>query len=261
MMNGIIDLGIWQMLSAYIFVLIVVWIVWSRRIGREKEILISAVRMTVQLIAVGYILAYIFEHANPIYTFAVLAVMEIFAVYNAYQRIKVKLNTRLRKIIAVSLVLGTMGSLLFFVLGVVRVKPWYNPQYFIPLGGMIIGNSMTGITLGTDRVLDGMRTRKEQIEMALMLGATPKMAAKQVGDSAFETAILPTVNQMMGMGIVFLPGMMTGQILSGTSPLTAIEYQIAIMLGILGSVSLSVILFVIWSYRAFFNERAQLVDD
>jgi putative ABC transport system permease protein len=78
-------------------------------------------------------------------------------------------------------------------------------------------------------------------------------------DGAFDSAILPTINSMVGMGIVFLPGMMTGQILSGTSPVTAIEYQIAIMLGILGSVALTVILFVQMGYKTFFNERDQLI--
>ena len=91
-----------------------------------------------------------------------------------------------------------------------------------------------------------------------MLGATPKMAAKQIVDNAFDSAILPTINSMVGMGIVFLPGMMTGQILSGTSPVTAINYQIAIMLGVLGSVSLTVILFVQLGYKTFFNDQDQL---
>src|SRR6056297_2334437 len=97
------------------------------------------------------------------------------------------------------------------------------------------------------------------VESSLMLGATPKMASKSIVDNAFDSAILPTVNSMVGMGIVFLPGMMTGQILSGTSPVTAIQYQIAIMMGILGSVSLTVILFVQLGYKTFFNEHDQLI--
>jgi putative ABC transport system permease protein len=94
--------------------------------------------------------------------------------------------------------------------------------------------------------------------MALMLGATPKMASKKVVDQAFDAAILPTINSMVGMGIVFLPGMMTGQILAGLSPLSAIQYQIAIMLGIVGCVSLTVILFVQMGYKTFFSDQAQL---
>jgi putative ABC transport system permease protein len=103
-----------------------------------------------------------------------------------------------------------------------------------------------------------MEKQKDLVEGALMLGATPKMASKQIVDDAFDSAILPTINSMVGMGIVFLPGMMTGQILSGTSPVTAIEYQIAIMLGILGSVALTVVLFVQLGYKTFFSEDSQL---
>jgi putative ABC transport system permease protein len=104
-----------------------------------------------------------------------------------------------------------------------------------------------------------METQRTLVEGALMLGATPKMASKQIINKAFDAAILPTINTMVSMGIVSLPGMMTGQILSGTSPLTAIEYQIAIMLGILGSVSLTVILVLQLGYKTFFNDQQQLM--
>ncbi|WP_347472777.1 ABC transporter permease [Clostridium kluyveri] len=93
---------------------------------------------------------------------------------------------------------------------------------------MLIGNSMTGISLGVRRLVDGMRTQKNLVKGSLMLDATPKMAAKQIVDNAFDPAILSTINSMVGigMGIVFLLGMMTGQILSGTSPVTAIELRL-----------------------------------
>lgn len=160
------------------------------------------------------------------------------------------------------MIVGTVSCLLYFLLVVVSISPWYDPRYFIPIAGMLIGNSMTGISLGVNRLIDEIQTQKNLVEGALMLGATPKIAAKQIVDNAFDSAILPTINSMVGMGIVFLPGMMTGQILSGTSPVTAIEYQIAIMLGILGSVALTVILFVQLGYKTFFNAQSQLnIDD
>lgn len=257
-MNGVIDLQLWQMAAAYIFVIVLLFIVKARGISREKEILISTVRMTLQLILTGYILVYVFDNINPIYTIIIIIIMEIFAIYNIFKRTKTNLSNSLKKIIAISMVLGTLTSLIYFLLVVVRISPWYDPRYFIPIAGMIIGNSMTGISLGVNRLVDGMNNQSHLVESALMLGATPKMAAKEIVDNAFDSAILPTINSMVGMGIVFLPGMMTGQILSGTSPVTAIEYQIAIMLGILGSVALTVILFVQLGYRTFFNSQQQL---
>ncbi|KKH61181.1 membrane protein, partial [Methanosarcina mazei] len=189
------------------------------------------------------------NNINPLYTIIVIAVMEIFAIYNIFKRTKSKLSKSLKKIISISMLFGTLSSLIYFIVVVVNVSPWYDPRYFIPIAGMLIGNSMTGISLGVTRLVDGMNSQKHLVESALMLGAAPKMATKQIVDNAFDSAILPTINSMVGMGIVFLPGMMTGQILSGTSPITAIEYQIAIMLGILGSVALTVILFVQLGYK------------
>lgn len=98
---------------------------------------------------------------------------------------------------------------------VVRINPWYNPQYFIPIAGMMVGNSLTGLSLGVKSLLEGMTTQKNLVEEALTLGATPQMATKNIINSTFDAAIMPTINSMLGMGIIFLPGMMTGQILSG----------------------------------------------
>lgn len=106
----------------------------------------------------------------------------------------------------------------------------------IPIAGMIVGNSMTGIALGVNALIEGMHGQKDKLEAALMLVATPKVAARTIVNQSFDSAMLSTINSMVGMGIVLLPGMMTGQILSRTSPIVAVEYQIAIMLGIVGSV-------------------------
>ena len=258
-MNGVIDLQIWQMLAAYIFVVILLFIVRIKGIEREKEILISTIRMTLQLILTGYILVYLFNNIHPVYTIMVIVLMEVFAIYNIFRRTKVRLSKALKRIISVSMIFGTLSSIIYFLVVVVTITPWYDPRYFIPIAGMIIGNSMTGISLGVTRLVDGFYTQGHLVESALMLGATPKTATKKIVDNAFDSAVLPTINSMVGMGIVFLPGMMTGQILSGTSPVTAIEYQIAIMLGILGSVALSVITFVQLGYKTFFNDQIQLV--
>jgi putative ABC transport system permease protein len=258
-MNGVINLQLGQMAASYIFIIILLLIVRARGLAREKQILVSTVRMTIQLILTGYILVYLFDHISPFYTIMVIAVMEAFAIYTILKSIKSRLSQALRKVIAFSMLLGTLSSLIYFLLIVINISPWYDPRYCIPIAGMLIGNSMTGISLGVTRLVDGMSTQKHLVESALMLGATPQMASKQIVDNAFDSAILPTINSMVGMGIVFLPGMMTGQILSGISPVTAIAYQIAIMLGILGSVALTVILFVQWGYKTFFNAQSQLI--
>ncbi len=92
-----------------------------------------------------------------------------------------------------------------------------------------------------------------------MLGASPKVASKSIINEAFDQAMLPTINAMVGMGIIFLPGMMTGQIIAGQSPITAVKYQLSVMLGVAGTVSITVLIFLHLAYKVFFNERQQFI--
>ncbi|ASK63412.1 iron export ABC transporter permease subunit FetB [Virgibacillus phasianinus] len=256
--GGAINIGLWQLVAAYFFILLLLVIVKLKKIPREKLIVISTIRMTLQLILVGYILIFIFDHPHPMLTLVVILFMLGFAILNVYQRTKELMHLSIKKMVALSMIIGVGFSLVFFMLVVLQLDPWYDPMYFIPIGGMLIGNTMTGISLGVNNLLIGMREQKEKVEGALMLGATPKQASNGIINEAFDSAILPTINSMVGMGIVFLPGMMTGQIISGTSPLVAVEYQIAIMLGVAGTVSLTVVIFLHLAYKTFFNERQQL---
>ncbi|HOI24095.1 MAG TPA: iron export ABC transporter permease subunit FetB [Caldisericia bacterium] len=257
-MDSVLDLSFFQVLLAYAFALMVLAIVRLRGINREKEILISSIRMSLQLVLTGFVLVYIFKRPNPWLTLGIILLMEAFAIHTVLHKYQKTISPQLKKVIIASLSIGTMSCLFYFLLVVVRIFPWYNPQYFIPIAGMLIGNSMTGISLGVKSLMDAMTIQRAMVEEALVLGANPQAATKSIINRTFDSAILPTLNSMMGMGIIFLPGMMTGQILSGVSPLTAISYQIAIMLGILGAVSLSVILLLQWGYKTFFNRDDQL---
>ncbi len=259
-MNEIIEIGPLRLLAAYIFLVILFILVKGLGIKKEREIFFSSLRMTVQLIAVGYILFYLFDYSHPAISLLILSIMIFFAVRNIYSRVKTSINKRLRKIIIFSMIFGNSVTIFYFLIFVINIQPWYDARYFIPIAGMIIGNSMTGISLGTERLIGEMKSKKDIVEGALMLGATPKDATAPIIRDTFTAAIMPTINSMVGMGIVFLPGMMTGQILAGLSPLIAIEYQIAIMLSILGSVTITVYLLIRFGYLAFFNHRSQLEE-
>lgn len=260
MNNSVMDLSIFQLSIAYVSVLILLVIFRSRGIRREKEILIATTRMTIQLTVMGYILMYIFSNPSWWLTSLMIVVMIGFAVFNALKRVKIPMSSRLKQITGLSLILGSLCAVLFFTLIVLQVRPWFNPQYFIPISGMIVGNSMTGISLGANRLCADMRDKRPIVENSLMLGATPARAVKEIINDAFDSAILPTMNNMLTMGIVSLPGMMTGQILSGTFPITAIKYQIGIMLAILGSTALCVVIFVTLGAKTFFTRDGRLND-
>ena len=150
--------------------------------------------------------------------------------------------------------LGASGTLVlvFFILGIIGVN-FFNPQYTIPIAGMIFGNSMTGVTLGLKSFKDNLTGQKDRIEALINIGAKPKKVLRPFANSALETALLPTMNSMLGMGIIALPGMMTGQILSGTLPMTAILYQIAIVICICAVVCIASFFTLNFGYRTLYN--------
>jgi putative ABC transport system permease protein len=257
----LLEIGPWRVAASYLFLILLLIMSLILKLGRGREFITASVRMTIQLVLAGYLLELVFTQRHVLVSLGILLVMQAFALVTVFGRIKGKINPTLKRVAAAALFAGTSLPLFFFLLVVVGVSPWYGPRYFIPIAGMTIGNSMTGISLGMERLLHGFRSSRPRVEEALMLGATPQLAVRDVVNEAFVAAIIPTINSMLGMGIVFLPGMMTGQILAGASPLTAIEYQLAIMMSILGSVSMTVFLLVRQGYRTFFNERAQLKED
>lgn len=256
--NGIINLSNGQLLSTYLLVIVVIVISSLNGVDRKKEILISTIRMTVQLFIAGSVLVFIFGTKSALFPLLMFIIMEAFAIYNVITSSKKKISSGLKKIISFSIFIGTTSILLFFLIVVVRVKPFYNPQYLIPLGGMIIGNAMTAVNLSLKTMLTNINDQRDIIEGSLMLGATPRTSMDKIIQNTFDTALMPTVDRMKTMGIISLPGMMTGQILSGTSPITAIKYQIAIMIAIMAATSISVFLFLNFGYKDFFNDEDQL---
>src|ERR1700722_9999814 len=143
---------------------------------------------------------------------------------------------------------------------IVRIHPWYTPQYAIPLLGMILGNTLNGVSLGLDRLGSELTGRRDQVEALLALGATRWEAARPLVQQAVRTGLIPTINAMMVVGIVSLPGMMTGQILAGADPVEAVKYQIVIMFLIASAAALGTVSVVLLSYRRLFNEHHQFLS-
>jgi putative ABC transport system permease protein len=255
----IIDLDYLNLLSAYGLFLLAVGLGRLRGVGESRDMLWASVRMVVQLFAIGYLLRFIFAVRHPLPTLLILLVMGGFALQVLAGRIKNKIPAFYR-VVSASLFLGCGAVTFFFCLLVVTPTPWYDPRYLVPLAGMIIGNSMNGAGLAAERLSSEMRERREEIETALCLGASSRMACGTAVRSAFRAALLPMTNSMAAMGIVSLPGMMTGQILSGTDPVTAVKYQIAIMCAILGGVAITSLLTLLLGYRFYFTAAQQLRD-
>ncbi len=255
-----LTIEMWRLVASYLFLVLLVVMSFLLRLRRSKNYIIATARMTVQLVLAGYLLDLVFGQRNPLVTVLIFLVMQGFAIFTIISHSKGEISQQLKRVVVISIFLGTSVPLAYFMLVVIAANPWYEPRYFIPIAGMTVGNSMTGITLGVERLIQGFKSGRARIEEALMLGASPQMAVRDLLGETFSAAIIPTINSMLGMGLVFIPGMMTGQILAGSTAIEAIKYQIVIMMGITGSVSLAVFLVIHLGCRTFFNDRAQLVN-
>ena len=256
-MEGAIQLNIIQFSLVYLLLIIVIFIMKRSNINQTKLLIVSSFRMTVQLVLAGLVLTYILQFPSTIFTIIYLIAMIVFSIFYVLSKHK-ELNKKFKLAVALSLLSTGLFMVCFFVMVIVGIDI-LNPQYTIPLAGMIVGNSMTGVSLGLKIFKETTNSQKHRIESLLNLGVRPDKILNHIANSSLETAILPTINSMVGMGIVFLPGMMTGQILSGTLPLTSIMYQIAIMIAICATVCLAVFFSLYFGYKTLYNERNQII--
>lgn len=240
----------------YLLLLIIIAIFKKTKIDQSRLLFVASLKMTIQLIIAGYILTFIFEDPNPLFTLTYLLVIFGFTVFRVLKPNQ-ELNQRFKIYTATSIV-ASGAFVLFFLLEVVVNKNIFNPQYIIPFSGMIMGNTMTGTGLALKTFRNELEGRRTQIDVLLNIGAHPKKILFPFVSRAIETALLPTMNNMIGMGIVSLPGMMTGQILAGADPMTAILYQIPIMIAISATVCLSTFGSLYFGYKTMWNKRYQI---
>lgn len=252
------EISVLQLALSFVFIIILLVISKIKGLSNQGLIIVASLRMTIQLIITGYLLKYILKSDSPWITLLILIIMEAFSIFNVYKRSNVK-SIKLKELIAICFIGSSLVSIFYYIIVVVSVRPWYDPRYFITISGMLIGNTMTGMSLAINSYKNSLNDQRDTIESALMLGAKPKDAVLKISREAFSSAILPTLNSMLGMGIVLLPGMMTGQILSGTDPMSAILYQITIMIAIVGTVGITTSIFTSLAHKAFFNDREQIL--
>lgn len=253
---GAQDISLWQLLGSYLLLVLTLFVMQRMKIGETAKLLIASVRMTVQLVLAGIVLQVIFAYPHPLFTIAYLVIIQAFAIHTMLKTCR-SLNRRFKLIAALSLTGVGVGVLIVFVCFIVG-QNFFNPQYTITLSGMIIGNAMTGLSLALKAFQDDLQGKKAQIYNLLNLGVHPRVILRPLINNALVSALMPTMNSMVGMGIIFLPGMMTGQILSGTPPTTAIAYQIAIMISICASACLAVFFTLYFGHKTLYNKDLQI---
>jgi putative ABC transport system permease protein len=258
-MDTYIPLTYWQVGLAALLIIVNGIISLTLRLGLQRTLLLASVRTVLQLLLVGMVLEWVFRVQRWYIVIAILALMTLIAGVTASQRSRrrfpgIWFNT-IVSVWAASWLVTAYGLLVV----IQNTTTWYEPQYAIPLMGMILGNALNGTSIGLTTFTETLVVQREQVEAALTLGATRWEAARPSLQQAIRTGMIPIINAMMVVGIVSLPGMMTGQLLSGTSPLEAVKYQIVIMFLIASATALCTVSVVVLSFFRLFNTHHQFL--
>lgn len=226
-------------------------------LGVERSLTIATVRMTVQLFFIGYVIELIFG-VNLWYVVVVaLFLMMTYAARAGLSRMR-RPVPGLYIPMWTGVVAGSLFTTAVVTGAVLKADPWYRPEILLPLGGMILGNAMNGGALAADRLYAEMKARQDEIETLLMLGWSHKRAAAEARRESIRAALIPTINTMMTVGLVHLPGIMVGQMLGGAPPVVAAKYQMIIMLMVASSVTIAAVVFTGMGLGRFFTPRQQL---
>jgi len=232
---------------------------WRMHIGLAHQLLVAALRTTVQLLLIGMILNALFAHVHPGWMGLMAAIMLLAAGREVMGRQKRRYSGWWGfGMGAVSMFLSSFAITILALKVIISVEPWFAPRYAIPLLGMMLGNTMNGIAIGLDRLTSTAWDQRTTIESRLILGSTWNQAIENIRRESVRSGLIPIINAMAAAGLVSLPGMMTGQILGGNPPMEAVKYQILIMFLIAGGTGLGTMAALWMGSRRLFDERQRL---
>jgi putative ABC transport system permease protein len=257
-LSPLIPLDVTDLIFALGFIIVAMALSVWQRLGLEWQLALAAGRTILQLVVVGYVLGAVFAWRNPWAVLLILAVMLTVAALTARNRIQPK-NPQLLAWIWGAIAFSTALTLTYTNWLILTPSVWSEPQYLIPLGSIILGNVMNGAALAGERLQRSIQTSRNEIETHLCLGASPRQAIRLYFQESIRAGLIPTLNTMMVVGIVQLPGIMTGQLLSGSvAPEEAVSYQILIMFMLAFATLVTTLLVCEGVYRQAFTGAAQL---
>ncbi|WP_395391648.1 ABC transporter permease [Fructilactobacillus sanfranciscensis] len=237
-----------------VFVLFALWIGYKQDLGIAKSLIVATIRCVVQLFIVGYVLKYVFKIDNWLLTICLILIIIFNGAYNAKGR-----SNELKDSFKISLTAIVTSTIVILLVLVIDGSVKFIPSQIIPLTGMIVSNSMVAMGLCFRTMSSMFKDRRSQVMEMLALGATPMMASKNIIRDAIKTGLQPTIDTAKTVGLVALPGMMSGMIFAGADPVLAIKYQIMVTFMLLGITSISSIIGCYMGYKSFFNRYAQLI--
>lgn len=229
------------------------------KLGLASRIIIAAIRTVIQLLLIGLVLKALFAQVSLLW----VSLLSIFMLLVAGREVMARQQRRFGGLWGyglgtLSMFVSSFTLTVYALIVVVGTEPWYTPQYAVPLLGMMLGNTMTGVSLALDRLTTAAWQQREIIEARLILGQDWRTAIGDITRDSVRIGMIPMINAMAAAGIVSLPGMMTGQILSGTEPIEAVKYQILIMFLITAGTGFAAMLATWIGARHLFDDRQRL---
>lgn len=261
-MDSLISLSAYDLMLAALLVLALTALSVRMKLGIGVQLLVAASRTTAQLLLVGLVLKQVFEQAQLPWILLIMMVMLTVAAWEILARQKRKVKGWWGfGVSAFSLIVSSFLITLVVLFFIIKTDPWYTPQYAIPLLGMLLGNTMNGIALGMDRLIQTAWQQRAIIEQRLMLGQKAMDAVREIKHESMRAGMIPIINAMAAAGIVSLPGMMTGQILAGSDPVEAVKYQILIMFLVTAGTGFGVVTVLHLISLRLFDSRERLNFD
>ena len=248
-----IDVTVGEVVASLALVAVALAVSFWRRTGLEDDIAVAVVRSFIQLTAIGYVIQAIFDQDSLVLVFGLIAVMVLFGAFTARRRAKRVPNAFWPLLIGLA-VAGASTLGLVVALGI--FDP--TPRYLVPVGGMVVGNSMTAAAVSLNRLGDEMRDRAREIEATLALGATATVAAAPSLRRSLRSGTIALVDSTKTTGLIFFPGTMVGMLLAGADPVDAVRLQLILLWILLGAVALSALISTTLAYRNFFTPAQQL---
>ncbi len=255
----LIQLTPWDLSIAALLVLLLAALSFRLQLGIEKQLLIASARSAVQLGLLGLVLKVIFTQSNPLAIGLLTLFMLLVASYEVMNRQQRRYQGYWGMGVGIfSMFLSSFSVTLLALLVILQADPWYTPQYLIPLLGMMLGNTMTGVALSLDSLNQNAWQQRASIEARLMLGDDWHTAIAGIRRNALRTGLIPIINAMAAAGVISIPGMMTGQILAGSAPMEAAKYQILILFLVSASIGLGSMTAIWIGSKHLFDERQRL---
>ncbi len=256
---GVIPLSATDLACAAILVLLLALVSFRMQLDLGRRMILAGIRMTIQLLLIGLVLKSLFANFNIWMIIGVSLVMLLVA----GREIRIRQERKLSGFFGygvgvISMFISSFSIAVFSLTIIIQVDPWYSPQYAIPLLGMLLGNTMTGISLAADRLTTDIYEQRNVIEQRLCLGETWQSAITDIRRNCMRTGMVPIINSMAAAGLVSLPGMMTGQILGGSPPVEAVKYQILIMFLITAGTGFGVVCSIWMTSHHLFDDRHRL---